>query len=296
MNGNGLGPWLSVVSYSESLISTAGAVLIGQTARMIGLDRALSKMLAPRWAWWAIHDPGKIVADRDRGRAGRGLRGRYRAGADPTVSRLIAPLAADTDDAVAAIRADRATARERAWGHAGVPRQDGLVVIDLDATLVTAHSDKESAAPTWKKTFGFHPLLSSVDHGASGTGDALVGLLRAGNAGSNTADDHIAVFDDALAQLPAEVSARGADGKRDILVRTDAAGATHRFAEHLAAHGAQFSLGANLHHFDTARILDDLPSRAWCPALDGDDQPREGAWAPRPPGWRTCRPGRTAPG
>ena len=62
MNGNGLGPWLSVVSYSESLISTAGAVLIGQTARMIGLDRALSKMLAPRWAWWAIHDPGKIVA------------------------------------------------------------------------------------------------------------------------------------------------------------------------------------------------------------------------------------------
>ena len=79
MNGNGLGPWLSVVSYSESLISTAGAVLIGQTARMIGLDRALSKMLAPRWAWWAIHDPGKIVADRDRGRAGRGLRGRYRA-------------------------------------------------------------------------------------------------------------------------------------------------------------------------------------------------------------------------
>ena len=67
------------------------------------------------------------------------------------MSRLIAPLAADTDDAVAAIRADRATARERAWGHAGVPRQDGLVVIDLDATLVTAHSDKESAAPTWKK-------------------------------------------------------------------------------------------------------------------------------------------------
>ena len=62
-NGNGLGPWLSVVSYSESLISTAGAVLIGQTARVIGLDRALSKMLAPRRARWGIHDPGKIVAD-----------------------------------------------------------------------------------------------------------------------------------------------------------------------------------------------------------------------------------------
>ena len=84
---------------------------------------------------------------------------------DPTVSRLIAPLAADTDDAVAAIRADRAAARERAWGHAGVPRQDGRVVIDLDATLVTAHSDKEDAAPTWKKAFGFHPLLGFVDHG-----------------------------------------------------------------------------------------------------------------------------------
>jgi Transposase DDE domain group 1 len=290
VNGNRLGPWLSVVSYSESLISTAGAVLLGQTARVIGLDRALSKMLAPWRARWAIHDPGKIVADLAIAVALGGdcaadialVRAQPQVfgsvASDPTVSRLIARLAANTDDAVAAIRAARATARERAWGHAGVPRQDGLVVIDLDATLVTAHSDKESAAPTWKKTFGFHPLLSSVDHGASGTGDALVGLLRAGNAGSNTADDHIAVFDDALAQLPAEVSARGADGRRDILVRTDAAGATHRFAEHLAAHGAQFSLGANLHHFDTAGILDDLPSRAWCLALDGDDQPREGAW------------------
>ena len=63
MNGNRLGPWLSVVSGSESLISTAGAVLLGQTARVIGLDRALSKMLVPWRAPLAIHDPGNIVAD-----------------------------------------------------------------------------------------------------------------------------------------------------------------------------------------------------------------------------------------
>ena len=290
MNGKRLRPALSVVAHGESLISTAGAVLMCQTARVTGLDRALSQVLA-RWrAALAIHDPGKIVADLAIAvalggdcaadialvRAQPGVFGLVAS--DPTVSRLISRLADDEQAAVAAIRAARATARERAWGHAGAPRQDGLVVIDLDATLVTAHSDKQWAAPTWKKTFGFHPLLGTVDHGACGTGEPVVGLLRPGNAGSNTAADHIAVFDAALAQLPAEVRARGAGGRRDILVRTDAAGATHRFAEHLAAHGVQFSLGAYLHHFDTARILDELPSHAWHPAIDADDQPREGAW------------------
>ena len=290
MNSKRLRPALSVVAHGESLISTAGAVLMCQTARVTGLDRALSKALALWRAPLAIHDPGKIVADLAIAVA---LGGDCAAdialvrvqpqvfglvASDPTVSRLIGRLADDEQAAVAAIRAARAAARERAWQHAGVPRQEGLVVIDLDATLITAHSDKQCAAPTWKKTFGLHPLLSNVDHGACGTGEPLVGLLRAGNAGSNTADDHIAVFDDALTQLPAEVSARGADGQRDILVRTDAAGATHRFAEHLAGHGVQFSLGAYLHHFDTARILDELPTHAWHPAIDADDQPREGAW------------------
>lgn len=74
--------------------------------------------------------------------------------------------------------------------------------MDLDATLVTAHSEKEQAAPTFKRGYGFHPLCAFVDHSAAGTGEALAIRLRPGNAGSNTAADHIAVTTEALAGLP----------------------------------------------------------------------------------------------
>ena len=109
---------------------------------------------------------------------------------DPTVSRLISTLAADAEDAVVAISAARAAARERVWSVAGAPVQDGRVVIDLDATLVTAHSEKQDATRTWKKGFGFHPLLSFVDHGTASGGEPVAELLRPGKAGSNTAADH----------------------------------------------------------------------------------------------------------
>ncbi len=117
---------------------------------------------------------------------------------DPTVSRLVATLAADAADAVAAIRTARAAARARVWGRRRpVPGpHGGQVIIDLDATLVTAHSDKELAAPTFKRGFGFHPLFAFVDHGADGSGETLAGRLRTGSAGANTATDHIAVLDE----------------------------------------------------------------------------------------------------
>lgn len=72
----------------------------------------------------------------------------------------------------------------------------------LDATLITSHSEKNGAAATYKKGFGFHPLLAFLD----GTGEALAGILRSGNAGSNTAADHITVLNMALAQLPVDLS------------------------------------------------------------------------------------------
>ena len=74
---------------------------------------------------------------------------------DPTVSRLIATLAEDPDGALGAITGARAVARERVWNRAGAPTQDGQVVIDLDATLLTAHSEKEDATRTWKNSLHY---------------------------------------------------------------------------------------------------------------------------------------------
>jgi hypothetical protein len=293
-------PWLSVIVGGESLVSHAGGSLLVHTARAAGLSRALSARLGPWRRPLAIHDPGKIVLDLAVAvalggdcaadvavlRAQPGVFGLVAS--DPTVSRLVATLAGDVDAALGAIGSARAVARQWVWGRAGPPIQDGKVVIDLDATLVTAHSEKESATRTWKKTFGFHPLLAYADHGAGGTGEPVADLLRPGNAGSNTAADHIEVFDAALAQLPAHLREPDEHGHRPVLVRTDAAGATHAFTRHLAAAGIEFSVGAYLHHFDIHHVLTQLPEQAWTPAYQvrapraGEHgpvvEPREGAW------------------
>jgi hypothetical protein len=267
-------PWLSVIVGGESLVWHSGGALLAQTARASGLSRELSAGLGPWRAPWVIHNPGKIVLDLAVAvalggdcaadiavlRAQPGVFGLVAS--DPTVSRLVTTLAGDVDAALGAIAGARAVARARVWGWAGAPVQDGKVVIDLDATLVTAHSDKESATRTWKKTFGFHPLLSYADHGTGGTGEPLAGLLRPGNAGSNTAADHIEVFDAALAQLPTPLREPDEHGRRAVLVRTDAAGATHTFTHHLAPVGVEFSVGAYLHHFDIHTVLAQLPKQA----------------------------------
>jgi Transposase DDE domain group 1 len=290
VKGSRLRPWLRVVAGGESLVSSAGAVLLVQTARVSGLDRLLGKRLAPWRLPVAVHDPGKIVldlaiavalggdcaADVALVRAQPSLFGLVAS--DPTVSRLVSRLAGDVERAQAAIRAARAAAREWVWRQAGAPRQAGLVVIDLDATLVTAHSDKESAAPTWKGGFGFHPLLGYADHGQNGTGEPVAELLRAGNAGSNTAADHVLVLEQALAQLPEPLRQPDTRGRVAVLVRTDAAGATQDFTRHVADAGMQFSVGAYLHHFDMESVLRRIPKNAWTPAYNADGKPRDGAW------------------
>jgi hypothetical protein len=285
-------PWLSVIAGGESLVSHAGGTLLVEVARRSGLARELSTGLGPWRRPFAIHDPGKIVLDMAVAvalggdaacdvallRAQPGVFGLVAS--DPTVSRLIATLAEDADGALVAISAARATARERVWNRAGAPTQDGQVVIDLDATLLTAHSDKEDATSTWKKTFGHHPLLGFVDHGAGGAGEPVAELLRPGKAGSNTAADHVTVFDAALAQIPQTLRTPDEAGRIPVLVRTDAAGATHQFAKHLAATGVGFSLGANLGHVDVHTALAQLPAAAWTPAYQAT-KPRAGQQGPR---------------
>jgi hypothetical protein len=284
---------LTVDSTANGIVSCAGATLLADTATKTGLDQALSAALA-RWRHPnAIHDPGKILcdlaitlalggdclADIATLRAEPGVFGLVAS--DPTVSRLITTLAADPDAALAAIDSARATVRATAWKLGGEHAPDHdlspdtPLIIDLDATLLTAHSDKQNAAPTFKRGYGFHPLCSFADHGAQGTGEPLSIMLRPGNAGSNTAADHIAVTRNALRQLP--FTAKGGRVGRKVLVRTDSAGGTHEFVEWLHARKLGYSLGFNLPD-DAVERLARIPAHAWTPAYDDERIPRDGAW------------------
>jgi hypothetical protein len=268
-------------------VSQAGAVLLTETARMTGLAEGLAAGLARWQPPRAVHDPGKIVTDlvvavalggdclADVGvlRAEPALFGPVAS--DPVVSRLVARLAAGAPAALRAIRKARAAARQRAWELAGdaAPGAGGtLIPLDVDATIVTACSEKEQAAPTWKKTFGFHPLAVFADHGPQGNGEPLAILLRPGNAGSNTAADHIEAVKLALAQLPRQA-------RRRVLVRTDSGGGTHEFLAWLTQPGRRlhYSVGFPMTDDIQAAVLA-LPKTAWTPAYDSERQLRPGAW------------------
>ncbi|MFF4777001.1 IS1380 family transposase [Microtetraspora fusca] len=269
------------------LVSQAGGLLLLETLRVTGLNKALSAQLE-RWRPpRAVHDPGKVITDLAISLALGGdcladiaiLRSQPElfghVASDPTVSRLIDRLAADPARALKAIRAARAIARRQAWTLAGqhAPGTDGeLIPIDIDATIVIAHSDKDQATPTWKKTFGFHPMTVFADHGADGAGEPLAIVLRPGNAGSNTAADHIDATRLALAQLPKQ-------RRRQVLIRTDSGGGTHEFLTWLTRPGRRlaYSIGFTLTD-DIQQAILTLPPDAWTPAYDADGKVRAGAW------------------
>jgi Transposase DDE domain group 1 len=287
MNNSARSRRVQVSADGRGLVSQAGAVLLWETMRVTGLGRGLSAAMRPWRAPRAVHDPGKIVADLAAALALGGdcladiavLRGQAGlagpVASDPVVSRLVRSLAADLPQALKAIRDARSAARERAWSLAGTaaPGADGgLVTIDLDATIVIAHSEKEQAAATWKKTFGHHPMTAWADHGESGNGEPLAIVLRPGNAGSNTAADHIEAARLALAQLPRHL-------RRRVLVRADSGGGTHEFLKWLTAKSRRlhYSVGMTITEA-IAEAIGKVPAEAWTPAYDGGGQVRKGAW------------------
>ena len=188
---------------------------------------------------------------------------------DPTISRLVEALGQNARAAVAAIASARARARARVWGHRCPVSTDAPVIVDLDATLVGAHSEKEGATATFKRGFGFHPMLAFVDHGGGGTGEPLAAKLRPGKANANDAADQIAVLDAALAQLPEPVRPR-------VLVRGDTGSGVKEFVWHIHDLGLQYSVGMYGRQ-PILDALDALPKQSWRRALDADGQPRDGA-------------------
>ncbi|MDX2565304.1 IS1380 family transposase [Streptomyces sp. TX20-6-3] len=281
-------PRVRIEGGGRAVVSQAGGVLLVETVRKSSLGTAISAALAPWRRPRAVHDPGKILlgvalavalggdclADVAMLRAEPAVFGPVAS--DPTVSRLIDRLAAGGPKTLTAIRSARAEARERVWklADASSPDAAGQVIVDLDGVLVLAHSEKQDATATWKKTFGHHPLMAFVDHGSGGSGEPVAGLLRPGNAGSNTAADHITTTRLALAQLPKKYR-RG----RQTLVRTDSGGGTHEFVAWLAKRGRWLSYSVGMTITDALhQAVLKVPASAWTPAVEPGGEIRDGAW------------------
>lgn len=288
---SGLFPHVRVDTAAVPAVAHAGGVLLTRTVRVSGRGAALSDALA-RWRKpLARHDPAKVLADLAISLALGGDACRDTAllrsepdlfgsvASDATISRTIAALAADIDQVEKAIAGARAAARTRVWALAGQHAPDHAasaanpLVIDLDATLVTAHSDKEQAAATFKRGYGFHPVCAFVDHGPDGAGEPLAMLLRPGNAGSNTAVDHEQVIKAALAAVPGIKASR--PGKK-VLVRTDGAGGTKELLWFLHRRGVSYSIGWTLPG-NTPELYRLIPDDVWQSAYNADGHARDGA-------------------
>jgi len=264
---------VEVTSDGAGLVSHAGSILLAQVADKVGLTSALSSRLAGVKQRRRGHDPGVVVRDlavmlADGGECVSDL------GAQRDQQPLFGPVASDSTafrmvDRIAstpgmldAVRVAHARARERFWELDGAPER---LTLDVDATLITAHSEKEKAAGNYKGGYGFHPLQVYLDE----TREALGGVLRPGNAGSNTADDHVAVLDLALGQIPV-----GHVESLEILVRADSAGATHGLIDYCREASIRFSVGYELTEQVRSAILE-IHEDAWVPALDQDGSARE---------------------
>jgi hypothetical protein len=225
-------PCFEVAADGQGIVSHAGVVLLAELADRLGLSAELGRRAnlgLRRRGGTHAHDRGAVLRDLVVMLADGGgclsdlasLRDQPelfgRVASTPTAWRIVQQVASDPRG-VAALWSALARTREAAWALGAAPA--GRLVIDIDATLVGAHSDKQGARPTFKQGFGFHPLGCWLDCG-DGTGEALSGILRPGNAGSNTAEDHVDVLAMALLGLPK--TAR----RQPILVRADSAGATH---------------------------------------------------------------------
>jgi hypothetical protein len=211
-----------------------------------------------------LADGGECVSDLKVLRNQPGLFGEVAS--QPTAWRVLDSIDEAT---LAQLQARRAASRARVWAAGLAPAK---VTLDFDATLVNVHSDKEKAAPTYKRGFGYHPLLVFCDE----TSEALAGKLRPGGAGANTAADHIELLDAAIAQLPVITRADDPAAGMEVLVRADTAGATHGFVNAIVAKHFEFSIGLDITEAVRLAILS-VPERAWQTPMTQDMADRDGA-------------------
>ncbi len=277
---------LAVSADGTGVVAHAGNVATRMLADQVGLTDALSGAMARR-GFTPAHDRGRVLADVAVLIAGGGqaiadinvLRHQREVlgsvASAPTVWRALKGITP-----AMARRIDRARAKVRAhvWSQlpGGLPASKvagtdlgETVVLDVDATLVTTHSEKEGSASTFKKGFGYHPLGVWCDNSQ----ESLAVMLRPGNAGSNTVADHIAVLTAAMAQVPTK-------RRKNLLIRADGAGASHGLLNWLTTLNAkrgrtvEYSVGFAI--TDKVRdAISNVPKKAWAPAIDPEGQARE---------------------
>ncbi|MDP9273884.1 MAG: IS1380 family transposase [Chloroflexota bacterium] len=263
---------VEVTADGDGLVSHAGSALLSRVADKSGLTRALSAELAGLQLRAGSHDRGRVIRDlavmladggdcvADIGALGDQAVLFGDVASTSTAFRVIDQIASDPNG-LECLRAAHARARARVWKLAAAPSR---LTIDLDATLLGSHSDKEGAAGNFKGGFGFHPMLAYADE----TGEALAGELRPGNAGANTAADQIAVAEQALQQIPAEHIE-----SIELLLRVDSAGASHELLDWAREARIGFSVGYDLTETVRDAILQ-IPDQRWVAAIDQDGSDR----------------------
>jgi hypothetical protein len=281
---------LSLSANGKKLVGKAGIVPVRRLADKVGLTDALGAALVCR-DFHPVHDRGTVLVS---AACAVLLGARSMAGIDVMrqAALVLGPPASAstlwrTLNAIGPVQLTKiASARAKVRGHVhqllglrpeGFPwirvngrELTGITVVDLDASVIQTHSDKEGAEANFKG-YGHHPLLMFCDN----TEELLVNRLRPGSAGSNTADDHIDVSIEGLRQLPTR-------RRRRVLFRADGAGATKEFLAWITAGGGntrnrwEYSVG-HTRDDDFWKALATVPAAAWTPALDAKGKPREDA-------------------
>jgi hypothetical protein len=262
-----------VTTDGQGLVSHAGVALLSELADRSGLTLGLSKAMAGCGIRWHTHDPGVVVSHLAVAIADEQTELFGPVASRPTAWRAMSAIASVEQRTITTAISD---AREKVWAAAGLA--PSLVTLDFDATLVESHSEKQDAAPTYKRGFGFHPFGVWCDE----TNELLAAMLRPGNAGANSTDDHLELLDRAIGALPQRCQRGHAVGDTAdavevaLLVRSDSAGASHGFVRACLEANADYTLGFGV----DGRVRDALllvQEDHWRPAIESDGSRRAGA-------------------
>ncbi|WP_431710495.1 IS1380 family transposase [Glutamicibacter uratoxydans] len=282
----------------QHLISHAGLSAMGDLLNAVDFRALCEDRFSQFVPKAAIHRPGKIIADLVLTLAAGGEQAcdldilRTSAGvfgpvsSEATVSRFMGRVKHMPEAFTYGYQTMSKTLRSRLWAAAGdrnpAKRATRInpLIIDIDATLVQAHSDKQGAAGTYKGGYGFAPMIACLDYGQGyGTGEILAVLLRSGNKGANSAKDHIEVLSQALAVLPDDFyDDHGVLIGEKLLVRTDSAGASREFLNLLDLLGLQFSTSYSLPVIKEREIGWISQKKYWEPAIDQHGQQLRDVW------------------